>query len=149
MINGEETERMECAGYKEVNNIVNENGTFRTRVRGGVMLVIGEGLCLKAPKIQAHTERLDVPGWGFISEFVDKQKGSDSKGSEEKRRLIKKESKYMEDVIAGRPVFGAPREPGGFRLRYGRSRATGLAAAGLNPVSYTHLRAPETVLDIV
>ena len=135
MINGEETERMECAGYKEVNNIVNENGTFRTRVRGGVMLVIGEGLCLKAPKIQAHTERLDVPGWGFISEFVDKQKGSDSKGPEEKRRLIKKESKYMEDVIAGRPVFGEPREPGGFRLRYGRSRATGLAAAGLNPIT--------------
>ena len=135
MINGEETERMECAGYKEVKNIVNENGTFRTRVRGGVMLVIGEGLCLKAPKIQAHTERLDVPGWGFISEFVDKQKGSDSKGSEEKRRLIKKESKYMEDVIAGRPVFGEPREPGGFRLRYGRSRATGLAAAGLNPIT--------------
>ena len=135
MINGEETERMECAGYKEVNNIVNENGTFRTRVRGGVMLVIGEGLCLKAPKIQAHTERLDVPGWGFISEFVDKQKGSDSKGPEEKRRLIQKDSKYMEDVIAGRPVFGEPREPGGFRLRYGRSRATGLAAAGLNPIT--------------
>ena len=39
MINGEETERMECAGYKEVRNIVNENGSFRTRVRGGVMLV--------------------------------------------------------------------------------------------------------------
>ena len=135
MINGEETERMECAGYKEVKNIVNENGTFRTRVRGGVMLVIGEGLCLKAPKIQAHTERLDVPGWGFISEFVDKQKGGDSKGPEEKRRLIQKESKYMEDVIAGRPVFGEPREPGGFRLRYGRSRATGLAAAGLNPIT--------------
>ena len=135
MINGEETERMECAGYKEVKNIVNENGTFRTRVRGGVMLVIGEGLCLKAPKIQAHTERLDVPGWGFISEFVDKQKGSDSKGPEEKRRLIQKDSKYMEDVIAGRPVFGEPREPGGFRLRYGRSRATGLAAAGLNPIT--------------
>ena len=135
MINGEETERMECAGYKEVKNIVNENGTFRTRVRGGVMLVIGEGLCLKAPKIQAHTERLDVPGWGFISEFVDKQKGGESKGPEERRRLIQKESKYMEDVIAGRPVFGEPREPGGFRLRYGRSRATGLAAAGLNPIT--------------
>ena len=41
----------------------------------------------------------------------------------------------MEDVIAGRPVFGEPREPGGFRLRYGRSRATGLAAAGLNPIT--------------
>ena len=34
MINGEETERMECAGYKEVRNIVNDNGSFRTRVRG-------------------------------------------------------------------------------------------------------------------
>ena len=135
MINGEETEKWECAGYKEVKNIVNENGTFRTRVRGGVMLVIGEGLCLKAPKIRAHTERLNVPGWDFISEFVDKQKGGDSKGPEEKRRLIKKEGKYMEDVIAGRPVFGEPREPGGFRLRYGRSRATGLAAAGINPIT--------------
>jgi len=41
----------------------------------------------------------------------------------------------MEDVIAGRPVFGEPREPGGFRLRYGRSRATGLAAAGINPIT--------------
>jgi DNA polymerase II large subunit len=135
MINGEETERMECAGYKEVKNIVNENGTFRTRVRGGVMLVIGEGLCLKAPKIQTHTERLDVPGWDFISRFVDKKKGSDAKDPERKRRLIQKEDRYMKDVIAGRPVFGEPREPGGFRLRYGRSRATGLAAAGLNPIT--------------
>lgn len=135
MINGEETERMECAGYKEVRNIVNENGSFRTRVRGGVMLVIGEGLCLKAPKIQAHTERLEVPGWEFISKFVDKQKGGDSKGHEERRRVVQRDSKYMQDVIAGRPVFGEPREPGGFRLRYGRSRATGLAAAGLNPIT--------------
>ena len=135
MINGEETERMECAGYKEVRNIVNDNGSFRTRVRGGVMLVIAEGLCLKAPKIRSHTERLRVPGWGFISKFADKKKGGKSKTSELKTRLLEKEGRYMEDVIAGRPVFGEPREPGGFRLRYGRSRATGLAAAGLNPIT--------------
>ena len=90
MINGEETERMECAGYKEVRNVVNENGTFRTRVRGGVMLVIGEGLCLKAPKIQTHTERLDVPGWDFISQFADKGKSSKSDDSTEKSRVIPK-----------------------------------------------------------
>ena len=135
MINGEETERMECAGYKEVRNVVNENGTFRTRVRGGVMLVIGEGLCLKAPKIQTHTERLDVPGWDFISQFADKGKSSKSDDSTEKSRVIPKEDRYMGDVIAGRPIFGGPREPGGFRLRYGRSRTTGLAAAGLNPIT--------------
>ncbi|DAC27247.1 MAG TPA: hypothetical protein D7H76_00445, partial [Candidatus Poseidoniales archaeon] len=52
-----------------------------------------------------------------------------------KHRAIKPNSRYMDDIIAGRPVFGEPCEPGGFRLRYGRSRTTGLAAAGLNPVS--------------
>ena len=39
----------------------------------------------------------------------------------------------MNDIIAGRPVFGAPLEAGGFRLRYGRARPSGLAAASANP----------------
>ena len=138
MINGEETERQECAGYKEVRNIVNSNNAPRTRIRGGVLLVIGEGLCLKAPKIQKHTERLEIPGWEFISEFASKAKEGaegDSAKDSGPAREIPKNDKYMQDVIAGRPVFAEPGEPGGFRLRYGRSRATGLAAAGINPVS--------------
>ncbi len=135
MVNGEETEKQECAGYKEVRNIQNENGSFRTRVRGGVMLVIGEGLCLKAPKIVKHTERMRIPGWDFISQFAEKGKPLEDKTSDFKSRTIPKISRYMDDVIAGRPIFGEPGEPGGFRLRYGRSRATGLAAAGMNPIS--------------
>ncbi|GIT41876.1 MAG: hypothetical protein Ct9H300mP10_08860 [Methanobacteriota archaeon] len=144
MINGEETEKQECAGYKEVRNIVNSNNAPRTRIRGGVLLVIGEGLCLKAPKIQKHTERLEIPGWEFISEKSSldrwKQRKQESDEWEDeglffRRKELQKNDKYMQDVIAGRPVFGEPGEPGGFRLRYGRSRATGLAAAGINPVS--------------
>ena len=135
MVNGEETERQECAGYKEIRNVQNENGSFRTRVRGGVLLVIGEGLCLKAPKIVKHTERMDIPGWDFISQFAEKGKPKEGKASDFKSRTIPKISRYMDDVIAGRPIFGEPGEPGGFRLRYGRSRATGLAAAGMNPIS--------------
>ena len=135
MVNGEETESQECAGYKEVRNIVNKNNTPRTRIRGGVMLVIGEGLCLKAPKILKHTERLKIPGWEFIAQFAGKSKSDSDESEEIKRRVISKVDRYMDDVIAGRPVFGEPGEPGGFRLRYGRSRATGLAAAGFNPVS--------------
>ena len=130
MINGESTEDIECAGYREVRNI--DDG----RVRGGVLLVIGEGLCLKAPKIQKHVERLEIPGWGFISEFANRGKKSDSKGKNEfVSKVIKTDSRFMKDIIAGRPVFGMPNEPGGFRLRYGRPRASGLAAAGMNPVS--------------
>ena len=134
MINGEETERNECAGFKEVRNIVNSNGTSRTRIRGGVMLVIGEGLCLKAPKIKKHVERMNISGWEFISKFADKGK-EEKINSSFKSRAIPRITRYMDDVIAGRPIFGEPGEPGGFRLRYGRSRATGLAAAGVNPVT--------------
>ena len=135
MVNGEETEKIECSGYKEVRNIVNSNGSYRTRIRGGVMLVIGEGLCLKAPKVQKHTERMNIQGWEFIAQFANKNKANEEDINAFKPREIAPIRRYMEDVIAGRPVFGEPNQPGGFRLRYGRSRITGLAAAGMNPVT--------------
>jgi hypothetical protein len=129
MVNGESTESQECAGY---GNIENVDGT---RVRGGVLLVIGEGLCLKAPKVQKHTERLKVEGWEFISHFADKGKSDDDKKLSFKKRQITPITRFMEDIIAGRPVFGEPSVAGGFRLRYGRTRATGLAAGSLSPVT--------------
>ncbi len=131
MINGESTESIECAGYGRVRNI------DEARIRGGVLLVIGEGMCLKAPKIRKHTERLNVPGWDFISKFASKgkddNKGGD--GTEFKSRRIAPIDAFMKDIIAGRPIFGGPQQPGGFRLRYGRGRPSGLAAASLNPAS--------------
>ncbi|MBT7460312.1 MAG: DNA polymerase II large subunit, partial [Euryarchaeota archaeon] len=129
MVNGESTERIECAGYGRVRNI------DEARIRGGVLLVIGEGLCLKAPKIQKHTERLEVAGWDFISKFANKGKeeDSDSEKNPFKSRRVKPITKFMNDIIAGRPVFGTPQAAGGFRLRYGRSRPSGLAAASVNP----------------
>ncbi|MDP6870184.1 MAG: hypothetical protein QGI21_05375 [Candidatus Poseidoniaceae archaeon] len=131
MINGESTESIECAGYGRVRNI------DEARIRGGVLLVIGEGMCLKAPKIQKHTERLSVPGWDFISEFANKgkDKNQNDKKSNFKSRKVRYNEKFMRDIIAGRPVFGGPLEPGGFRLRYGRARPSGLAAGSCNPAS--------------
>ena len=131
MVNGESTEDIECAGYGRVRNI------DEARIRGGVLLVIGEGLCLKAPKIQRHTERLKVPGWDFISAFANKgkEKSSEGDGSGFRSRKVPVISKFMKDIIAGRPVFGAPLEPGGFRLRYGRARPSGLAAGSCNAAS--------------
>ncbi len=125
MINGESTESIECSGFGHVLNI------DETRIRGGVLLVIGEGLCLKAPKVQKHTERLKVTGWEFISNFVKKKSQKDS--LEFKGSRVKPVQKFMSDIIAGRPVFGDPMERGGFRLRYGRGRASGLAAGSINP----------------
>ena len=128
MINGESTERIECSGYGNVRNI------DEARIRGGVLLVIGEGMCLKAPKIRKHTERMKISGWDFISKFAEKgKKKEDLEEGTFKSRLTEPITKFMNDIIAGRPVFGAPQEPGGFRLRYGRARPSGLAAASVNP----------------
>jgi len=130
MINGESTERIECAGYGNVRNI------DEARIRGGVLLVIGEGMCLKAPKIQKHTERLNVPGWDFISKFALRGKAeSGEKQAAFKSKRVPPITKFMRDIIAGRPVFGGPLQPGGFRLRYGRARPSGLAAASCNTAS--------------
>ena len=131
MVNGESTEDIECAGYGRVRNI------DEARIRGGVLLVIGEGLCLKAPKIQRHTERLNVPGWDFISAFANKgkEKSNESESNGFTSRKVPVISKFMKDINAGRPVFGAPLEPGGFRLRYGRARPSGLAAGSCNAAS--------------
>ncbi|MFB6243018.1 MAG: DNA polymerase II large subunit, partial [Halobaculum sp.] len=43
--------------------------------------------------------------------------------------------KFLRDLIAGRPVFSHPSEPGGFRLRYGRARNHGFATAGVHPAT--------------
>ncbi|HEX9709963.1 MAG TPA: DNA polymerase II large subunit, partial [Candidatus Thermoplasmatota archaeon] len=49
-------------------------------------------------------------------------------------------ARYIRDLIAGRPVFSHPSRPGGFRLRYGRARTTGLAALAVHPVTMHVLR---------
>lgn len=129
MVNGEGTEQIECAGYREVRNI--DDG----RVRGGVLLVIAEGLCLKAPKIQRYVDALGIPGWEWIAQFAKKKDEGGGNGEEVPLRAISPNDRFMADIIAGRPVFGEPSMPGSFRLRYGRTPASGLAAAGINPVT--------------
>src|SRR5213083_3048895 len=42
---------------------------------------------------------------------------------------------FMEDVVGGRPIFAFPSTPGGFRIRYGRARNTGLASVGVHPAT--------------
>lgn len=63
--------------------------------------------------------------------------GDAGKSATEKKPKIPPVSKYIADIIAGRPVFGYPSRKGGYRIRYGRSRNTGLAACGMHPASMT------------
>ncbi len=126
-INGEGTEDEEVAGYRDLPRI----GT--NRLRGGACLVIAEGLCLKAPKIYKHIKKMKLEGWGFLEPFVNK--GVEPTKESGTIPQIPPSSKYIGEVIAGRPVLSHPSRKGGFRLRYGRARTAGLASTAINPAS--------------
>jgi DNA polymerase II large subunit len=125
-ITGEPTEEEEVEGYRNLARVETN------RVRGGMALVIAEGMALKAPKILKHVTKLNLDGWDFLNRLATSTKGeSNDDGS----TVIKPKGKYLNDLIAGRPVFSHPSMPGGFRLRYGRARNTGFAAAGVSPAT--------------
>ncbi|HTY90534.1 MAG TPA: DNA polymerase II large subunit [Methanocella sp.] len=124
-VDGEPTEDEEVQGYRDV------PGVETNRVRGGIALVIAEGLILKAPKVKKHVEKLRFDGWEFLDKVIAGSKPADESHDEK----IKPKEKFLVDLIAGRPVFGHPSRAGGFRLRYGRGRNTGFAAAGIHPAS--------------
>ncbi|QLH75415.1 MAG: DNA polymerase II large subunit [Methanomassiliicoccales archaeon] len=124
-IDGEKTEDVEITGFRNLPRI---KTNF---VRGGVCLVIAEGLCQKAPKLEKHVKKLGIDGWEFISEYLRKKKGTGEKDP----KKVAPSYKYLEDIVAGRPAFSHPSRPGGFRLRYGRGRTTGLAALAINPAT--------------
>jgi len=125
-ITGEGTEEMEISGYRDQPRIETN------RLRGGACLVIAEGLCLKAPKLQKHVKRLKIDGWEFLDTFLQRRQSLEA---EEGEARIEPSSKFLKDIVAGRPVLAHPSRPGGFRLRYGRSRAAGLAALALHPAT--------------
>ena len=72
-----------------------------------------------------------MDGWDWLDTLIAGAKSGDG----EKTAGIKPLDKYLRDLIGGRPVFAYPMRKGGFRLRYGRSRNTGFAAAGLHPAT--------------
>jgi DNA polymerase II large subunit len=124
-ISGEATE-----GDAEVSAFRNLERVRTNGIRGGACLVIAEGLCQKAAKLQKIVEKLGLDGWEFLTEL-----GHHSDDREEARA-----PKYLQDSVGGRPVLAHPNHPGGFRLVYGRARTTGLAACAVNPATMVLLQ---------
>jgi DNA polymerase II large subunit len=130
-INGEGTEEEEVTGNRDLPRVESN------RLRGGACLVIAEGLCLKAPKIIKHVKKLKLKGWNFLEIFVNKNNSKNNKETSHEKEIpdIIPSKKYIEEVIAGRPVFSHPSRKGGFRLRYGRARTAGLASTAIHPAA--------------
>lgn len=122
-IDGEPTEDYEVGARKNLPRVETN------RVRGGMCLVLSEGLCLKASKVMAIAKRAGLDNWGWIEGLVKVSK------SDAKKVEIKPVSKYLDELVAGRPIFAYPMRPGGFSLRYGRSRFTGIASKAVHPAT--------------
>ncbi|RLF60365.1 MAG: DNA polymerase II large subunit, partial [Thermoplasmata archaeon] len=121
-ITGEGTEKIEVSGYRDLERIETN------QLRGGAVLVLAEGVLQKAPKIMKHMKKFNL-GWGWLEQFINK-------GTETEENVnIEPSYKYIKDLVAGRPVISYPSSKGGLRLRYGRSRNSGYAAACLHPAT--------------
>jgi DNA polymerase II large subunit len=151
MLDGEATGDEEVQGQRDLERVDTNSA------RGGMCLVLAEGIALKAPKIQRYTRDLDDVDWPWLQDLIDGTIGGgddEAEANEDDGESADAESdtdeehdehagpprpepskKYLRDLIAGRPVFGHPSESGGFRLRYGRARNHGNATAGIHPAT--------------
>jgi DNA polymerase II large subunit len=122
-VNGEPTEDVEVSIYKNVPRVETN------RVRGGMCLVIAEGITLKAAKLLKFSKKYNI-GWDWLEGLVKVAKKS-AAGDEKVKPL----DKYLDDIVGGRPIFAYPSMPGGFRLRYGHARNSGIAAKCIHPAT--------------
>jgi DNA polymerase II large subunit len=136
-INGDSTEIEEVSAFRDLPRIETNN------IRGGACLVLNDGILLKAPKLLKIAKAMNLEGWDWLDDLKkisqkeesEKSQVENVKYKKEEAKFIAPNSKYIADIIAGRPVFSDPSEIGGHRIRYGRSRNTGLAAGGIHPAT--------------
>jgi len=127
-IDGEATEKEEVSGHRNLPRVETN------AVRGGMALVLAEGIAGKARKLKSKVEKMNMQGWDWLDKLIAGA-GKPAADTESHAPGIKPLDKYLRDLIGGRPVFSYPMRKGGFRLRYGRSRNTGFATAGFNPAT--------------
>ena len=140
-ISGEPTDKVEVTGNRDLRRIETN------RLRGGACLVFNDGLVGRSKKLIKKIKENKLDGWDWLNKLIEIHEKSSSIFDEEPdikyddneeietedEEEIVSDMGYIKDVIGGRPVFAHPSEKGGFRLRYGRSRTTGLASMGVHP----------------
>ena len=124
---GDPTEKREVSNYKNLERV---DTNF---IRGGMCLIFSEGLAQKAKKglrllNETKAKVFQTTGFDFLDDYVKLH---------EKRETGKANSSptYINDLVAGRPIFGHPSRSGAFRVRYGRSRVSGFSATSMHPAT--------------
>ncbi|MGC8662248.1 MAG: DNA polymerase II large subunit [Candidatus Micrarchaeia archaeon] len=128
-IDGVATEDVEVTAHRDIKrtDYDGKETTMTNRVRGGVALVLCEGVAQKAKKLIKEVKLANL-NWDWLNNVIKVNK---SEKSEKEEKI----AVFLEELVAGRPVISYPSTIGGLRLRYGRSRLTGIAAKGFNPAT--------------
>ena len=135
-ITGDPTEKLEVPNQKDLKRVLTN------RIRGGMCLVIGECLIQKASKLNKRInewgEDFGLDNWFFLDDFLKLQKKIKSQIKLKKKILneVLPNYKFIEDMVAGRPVLTFPLQKGGFRLRYGRCRTSGFASTSISSQTF-------------
>lgn len=120
-VDGDPTEDVEVSAFRNV------PGVETNRIRGGIPLVICEGIAQKATKVLKYTKKLKL-GWDWLEKIIKISRKED-------KVEIKPDDNYLDGLVAGRPVFSYPSTKGGFRLRYGKSKTNSLMAKNIHPAT--------------
>ena len=130
-IDGVETDPIEVTVHRSLSRIATDC------VRGGALRVLNDGIIGRCQKLLKVLQNLGINKWEWLADL----KGGTQQGTDETQAS----SSHFEEVISGRPVLSFPRKSGGFRLRYGRARNTGLATIGVHPALAVLLNHPFVV----
>ncbi|TFH09197.1 MAG: DNA polymerase II large subunit [Candidatus Thorarchaeota archaeon] len=129
MLTGDPTESFEVSGGRDLERIETN------RVRGGSVLVLSDGGVGRAEKLAKIVNQANIKGWEWLDDLASKLSKDSTQTEDSAAKKLEPKDDYLADVIGGRPVFSHPQRLGGFRLRYGRSRNTGLAGVGVHPAT--------------
>jgi DNA polymerase II large subunit len=132
-VDGVPTEELEIAIHRNVKRIGadGKEELITNKIRGGIGLVICEGIAQKAKSVIKYAGGAGL-SWDWLNEVikVGKPAAAGAQKSDSKNTAV-----FLQELVAGRPILAYPDYPGAFRLRYGRSRFTGIAAKGFSPAT--------------
>jgi len=131
-VDGMPTEKIEINIHRNIRRLDKggKEQIITNKVRGGIGLVICEGIAQKAKNVLKNTKAFELD-WNWLNMIIKVDKGTTQK----EETKDKGTPVFLQELVAGRPVIAYPNKNGAFRLRYGRSRLTGIAAKGFSPAT--------------
>ncbi len=127
-VDGIHGERLEISAHRGIRRLDASGNpvAMSDRVRSAIGLVICEGIAAKAKSVLKHTKAAKLD-WDWLNSVIKVGKSAQQADTGDET--------FMHELVGGRPILAYPGHAGSFRLRYGRSRLTGIAAKGFSPAT--------------